>query len=88
MNTDLIKAVIFDCDGVMFDSQKANTAYYNRILNHLGAPDMSPSQFDFVHMHTVDEALGHLKTSTDPEALKAAVSGLHEAIAKKKRETA
>ena len=29
-----VRVVIFDCDGVMFDSKDANTAYYNTILHH------------------------------------------------------
>ena len=55
-----IKLVIFDCDGVMFDTEKANTAYYNRILNHFRKPDMTPEQFSFVQMHTVKDSLAHL----------------------------
>lgn len=55
-----IKVITFDCDGVMFNSEKANTAYYDRILNHVGLPDMTPEQFDYVHMHTVGEALAYL----------------------------
>ena len=31
-----IKGVIFDCDGVMFESRQANLAYYNDILNFFG----------------------------------------------------
>lgn len=30
------KAVIYDCDGVMFDSFEANCAFYERIMNHMG----------------------------------------------------
>ncbi len=60
-----VKVVALDCDGVMFNSEKANTAYYNRILNHLGYPGLSRPQFDFVHMHTVDEALAHLFPDQD-----------------------
>ena len=54
------KVVAFDCDGVMFDSQEANRAYYDHILNHFQLPAMTPDQLDYVHMHTVDEALAHL----------------------------
>jgi len=57
---DRIKAVIFDCDGVMFDTTDANTAYYNRILQHLGRPELTPEQFAYCHMHTVDNALKFL----------------------------
>jgi HAD superfamily hydrolase (TIGR01509 family) len=55
-----VKAVVFDCDGVMFDTVKANTAYYDHILRHFGKHDMTPEQFSYVHMHTVDEALAYL----------------------------
>ncbi len=54
-----IKVVIFDCDGVMFDSQNANVVYYNRILNAFGLPDMTADQFEYSHMHTVDESLAY-----------------------------
>jgi len=32
------KAVIYDCDGVMFDSFEANLAFYDRIMTMLGRP--------------------------------------------------
>ncbi len=31
-----IKGVVFDCDGVMFESRRANLAYYNAILEYFG----------------------------------------------------
>jgi phosphoglycolate phosphatase len=55
-----IKVVAFDCDGVMFDTVKANTAYYNNILNHFGKSDMTPEQFTYSYMHTADEAIAKL----------------------------
>ncbi len=55
-----IKAVAFDCDGVLFDTVKANTAFYNRILSEFGKPDLTPSQFRYVQMHTADGAIAHL----------------------------
>jgi HAD superfamily hydrolase (TIGR01509 family) len=58
--TDRIKAIIFDCDGVMFDTTGANSAYYNRILKHLGRPELTPEQFNYCHMHTVDNAFKFL----------------------------
>jgi HAD superfamily hydrolase (TIGR01509 family) len=33
-----IKGVIFDCDGVLFESRRANLAYYNAILSQFGHP--------------------------------------------------
>ena len=55
-----IKVVAFDCDGVMFDTIEANKAYYNRILDYFGYPPLTPDQFAYTHMHTVDAALDFL----------------------------
>lgn len=55
-----IKVVAFDCDGVMFDTTQANKAYYNQILGHFGLPSMTPEQFAFSHMHTVDQSIATL----------------------------
>lgn len=53
-------AVIFDCDGVMFDSRHANINYYNHILEHFELPPMAEETVAFVHMHTADESIRHL----------------------------
>jgi HAD superfamily hydrolase (TIGR01509 family) len=55
-----IKVVAFDCDGVMFDSSLANRTYYNQLLEHVGLPAMTPEQFVYAHMHTIDETLVYL----------------------------
>ncbi len=55
-----VKVVAFDCDGVLFDTEQSNRAYYNALLNHLGYPDLSAEQFNYVHMHTVDASLAYL----------------------------
>ena len=55
-----IIVVAFDCDGVMFDTEKANMAYYNQILHHFGKPGMTPEQFSYAHMHTVNETIAFL----------------------------
>jgi phosphoglycolate phosphatase len=38
-----VRAVIFDCDGVLFDSDEANVAFYNEVLARLGEPDLDPA---------------------------------------------
>ncbi|HKV53123.1 MAG TPA: HAD family hydrolase [Candidatus Binataceae bacterium] len=38
----MLELVIFDADGVLFDSTEANTAYYNSIFTRVGEPAMSP----------------------------------------------
>ena len=55
-----IRVVASDCDGVMFDTETVNKAYYNQILQHVNKPDLTPDQFAFVHMHTTDKAISHL----------------------------
>jgi HAD superfamily hydrolase (TIGR01509 family) len=52
-----ISVVIFDCDGVMFDSRQANINYYNHLLAHFGLPPMTEKGVDFVHTHTADESV-------------------------------
>ena len=39
-----IKGVIFDCDGVMFESRQANLAYYNEILSFFGEKPVTETQ--------------------------------------------
>jgi HAD superfamily hydrolase (TIGR01509 family) len=36
----MISAVVFDCDGVLFDSWRANVAFYNAVLEGAGLPPM------------------------------------------------
>jgi len=55
-----IKVVAFDCDGVLFDTKKANMAYYNQVLSHFDLPVMTKEQFAFTQMHTVDQSLAYL----------------------------
>lgn len=58
----MIKLVAFDCDGVLFDSQQANIAFYNAILAHFDRPPLSPEAVDYIHSHTVGESLTHIFT--------------------------
>jgi phosphoglycolate phosphatase len=67
-----IKLLAFDCDGVMFDTVAANHSYYNDILRFAGGSPLSPEQFEFAHMHTVDETLFFL-FQNNPEGLAKAV---------------
>lgn len=47
----MISAVIFDCDGVLFDSWRANVAFYNAILTRLGRSPLSAEWEK--HAHTM-----------------------------------
>ncbi|SDO46746.1 HAD family hydrolase [Desulforhopalus singaporensis] len=53
----MLKLIVFDCDGVMFDSKQANIAYYNHLLDHFGLPKMDSGEEDYVHMSSVIEAI-------------------------------
>ncbi|MEW6184468.1 MAG: HAD family hydrolase [Thermodesulfobacteriota bacterium] len=54
------EVVIFDCDGVLFDSRRANEAFYNHLLNYFGKPPMAKIDLDYVHMHTAGESITYL----------------------------
>lgn len=56
----MLKLLIFDCDGVMFDSRIANREYYNHLLAHFGKPIMHEKEIDYVHMHNVKESIQHI----------------------------
>ena len=64
IKTNPVKVAIFDCDGVMFDTEKTNMAYYDRILAHFKLPPMTSSQFAYTHMHTVHASLDFLFKDT------------------------
>lgn len=49
--------LVFDCDGVLFDSKEANTAYYNHIRFAVQMPPMTAEEASFSHMATTDEAI-------------------------------
>jgi phosphoglycolate phosphatase len=40
----MLELVIFDADGVLFDSVESNTAYYNAIFAEIGEPPLSPDE--------------------------------------------
>lgn len=55
-----LKLVIFDCDGVMFDSKEANRHYYNDLLAHFGRPAMTEDELEYVHIHHVMGSVSHI----------------------------
>lgn len=52
-----LKGLVFDVDGVMFDSRNSNIEYYNLIRRAVHLPPISPEEETFCHMASVDEAL-------------------------------
>lgn len=52
--------LIFDCDGVLFDSYGSNVSYYNAIKAGLGLPPMTPDEEYVVHVSTVFESIAYI----------------------------
>ncbi len=55
-----LKLVVFDCDGVMFDSRDSNREYYNQLLARFGHPPMDAAELDYVHSHNVMDSVAHI----------------------------
>ncbi|WP_306535958.1 HAD family hydrolase [Geobacter sp.] len=56
------KAVIYDCDGVMFDSFEANLAFYQQIMAMMGRAPLDRSdeeQMRILHTYANREVLAH-----------------------------
>jgi phosphoglycolate phosphatase len=52
-----IKAVIYDFDGVIVDSRKANEFYYNRLLRHFGLPEIRAEHCEIIQTLTSREVI-------------------------------
>ncbi len=52
-----IRCVVYDCDGVLFDSLEANGRLYNDLSARLGKSPLSEEQLKYVHSHTVFESI-------------------------------
>lgn len=52
-----IRCVVYDCDGVLFDSLEANTKLYNDLCALVGRGPLREEEMQYVHTHTVFEAL-------------------------------
>ncbi|MCG8639221.1 MAG: HAD family hydrolase [Desulfobacterales bacterium] len=60
-----IKAVVFDCDGVLFDTAAANRKYFDEVLSIFGKEPLNEEQFVNVHMMTVKGAIAYLFPEMD-----------------------
>ena len=65
----MLKVIAFDCDGVMFDTRRANREYYNQLLANFGRPPMTAAQLDFVHINTVGKSVAHIFEPGDIDAV-------------------
>ena len=55
-----VECVIYDVDGVLFDSLDANRRLYNKIAAAAGRPPLADDELTYCHSHTVYEAINHL----------------------------
>ncbi len=55
-----LKGIIFDCDGVLFDSREVNVRFYNQVRAYFELEPMSEDEGEFVHMHSVQDSLKHI----------------------------
>ncbi|MGE4299825.1 MAG: HAD family hydrolase [Desulfovibrionaceae bacterium] len=78
-----LQGLIFDCDGVMFDSWESNKLYYNLILARLGLGPMNPDQERYVHSHAVKACLEYITPRDrwpEMEAARVSVSYVDEIL--------
>ncbi len=61
-----VKCVIYDCDGVLFDSIEANRTLYDHIAVSMGREPMSEEELLYCHMNTVHDSI-HCLFKDDPE---------------------
>ena len=55
-----IRCVIYDCDGVLFDSLEANGRLYNDLCTAMGRPPVKAEEMKYIHSHTVFESVHFL----------------------------
>jgi phosphoglycolate phosphatase len=66
-----VKCVIYDCDGVLFDSLDANRRLYNEICLSLDREPLSETEVIFCHTHTVFESVRHIARDDAEEEARA-----------------
>ena len=74
-----IHCVIYDCDGVLFDSIEANKKLYNDLCALVGRAPLSEEEVKYVHTHTVYETI-HLIFGKDNGLEKKALDSLKKEI--------
>jgi phosphoglycolate phosphatase len=72
-----IRCVIYDCDGVLFDSIEANMRLYNDLCSTVGRIPLKEEEIKYVHTHTVYEAI-HFIFGKEDELEKRALESLKQ----------
>lgn len=55
-----LQGLVFDVDGVLFDSRTSNIEFYNCIRRAVHLPPLSPDEENFCHMASTKECLAHI----------------------------
>jgi HAD superfamily hydrolase (TIGR01509 family) len=69
-----IRGIIYDCDGVLFESRQANLAYYNTVLSHFGEPPVLPEERERAHLCHTAASPKVFEALLGPERLAVALS--------------
>jgi phosphoglycolate phosphatase len=56
----MLQVIIYDCDGVLIDSQESNRAFYNHILDRFGLPPLTEEKLEVVHVSTAQGSIDYL----------------------------
>ncbi len=72
-----MRCVIYDCDGVLFDSLEANSRLYNDLCALGGRAPLREEEINYVHTHTVFEAV-HFIFGKDEDSEKKALEILKQ----------
>ncbi len=68
-----LRGVVFDVDGVLFDSRRSNMEYYNLIRRAVQMPPLTRREEDYCHMASVEEAYDLIiPNDLRPKAMEAA----------------
>jgi len=55
-----LRLVVFDCDGVLFDSREANRQYYDHLRKTFGHPPMTEDELEYAHSHNAVLSTRHI----------------------------
>jgi HAD superfamily hydrolase (TIGR01549 family) len=67
----VIRAVLFDVDGVLIDSREANIAFYRNLLKRYGYPERSDAELARGHQLTLLESIALLTGEPNRERVRA-----------------
>ncbi len=55
-----LELIIFDCDGVLFNSKDANIKYYSKIISLFDREPITHDEIEYIHCHTAVESIKYL----------------------------